>query len=111
MKVVGILGLEDRLVEVLFEDDNEIGYYPEDQFIAEFGTSLINAYDNRKAAWELMYNKELLTQEERDFCMSVMPEMAKEMLFHQDWNNTWLNLNVYSERDKEEYDFRMEQGL
>jgi hypothetical protein len=110
MKVVGILGLEDRIVEVLFEDDNEIGYYPEDQFIAEFGTSLINAYDTRKAAWELMYNKELLTQEERDFCMSAMPEMAKEMLFHQDWNNTWLNLNVYSERDKEDYDFQMERG-
>ena len=52
MKVVGILGLEDRLVEVLYEDDNELGYYPEDQFIAEFGMKLINEYNARKAAYE-----------------------------------------------------------
>jgi hypothetical protein len=110
MKVVAILGLEDRLVEVLHEADNELEYYPEDQFIAEFGMKLINEHLNRKQAWELMYHKELLTQAERDICMLVMPEMAKEMLFHQDWNNTWLNLNVYSERDKEEHDLRMERG-
>ena len=111
MKVIAILGLEDQLVEVLYEDDNEIGYYPIEEFQAEFGVKLINEYYARKAAHELMHTKELLTQEERDVCMQLMPEMAKEMLFHNSWNNTWLNLNVYSERDKEEYDFRMEQGL
>ena len=111
MKVVAILGLEDRLVEVLHEDDRELEYYPEDQFIAEFGMKLINEYEARRTAWELMYHKELLTQEERDVCMEVMPAMAQEYLFHHSWNNTWLNLNVYSERDKEEYDLRMEQGL
>jgi hypothetical protein len=63
-----------------------------------------------QTAKQLMYTKELLTQEERDICMQFMPEMAKEMLFHHSWNNTWLNLNVYSERDKEERDFQMERG-
>jgi hypothetical protein len=111
MKVVGILGLEDRLVEVLHEADNELEYYPEDQFIAEFGMKLINEYHDRKTAWECMFHKEILTQAERDVCMEVRPAMATEMLFHHSWNNTWLNLNVYSERDKEEYDLRREQGL
>ena len=110
MKVVGILGLEDRLVEVLHENDNELEYYPEDQFIAEFGMKLINEYHNRKTAWECMFHKEILTQAERDVCMEVMPAMAQEYLFHHSWNNTWLNLNVYSERDKEERDFQIERG-
>ena len=56
MKVVGILGCEDRIVEVLFTEDNEIGYYPEDQFIAEFGMKLIDEYKSRKAAYEAKYN-------------------------------------------------------
>ena len=111
MKVVGILGCEDRLVEVEHEDNYELEYYPEDQFIAEFGMKLINEYHNRKAAWELMFHKEILTQAERDVCMEVMPAMAQEYLFHHSWNNTWLNLNVYSERDKEELDLRREQGI
>ena len=57
MKVVGILGLEYRLVEVLYEDDNELGYYPEDQFIAEFGMKLIEEYNARKAAYEAKHEK------------------------------------------------------
>jgi hypothetical protein len=76
MKVVGILGLEDRIVEVLFEDDNEIGYYPEDQFIAEFGTSLINAYDTRKVAWELECKK--VNQMDLKTAIEILE-------YHQDW--------------------------
>lgn len=64
-----------------------------------------------QTAQELMYTKELLTQEERDVCMQFMPAMAKEYLFHNSWNNTWLNLNVYSEVDKERRDFDMERGI
>ena len=64
-----------------------------------------------QTAKQLMYTKELLTQEERDICMQFMPEMAKEMLFHHSWNNTWLNLNVYSEVEKEEHDLRREIGF
>jgi hypothetical protein len=32
-------------------------------------------------------------------------------LFHNSWNNTWLNLNVYSEVEKEKRDLAMEMGF
>jgi hypothetical protein len=70
---------------------------------------MLKNYDFQ-AAQELMYNKEVLTQEERDMCMHFMPKMATEYLFHHSWNNTYLNLNVYSEVEKEEYDLRKEIG-
>jgi hypothetical protein len=60
---------------------------------------------------ELMNNKEVLTNDERDLCVQFMPEMANEYLFHNPWNNTWLNLNVYSEIEKEESDLRKELGF
>lgn len=66
---------------------------------------------NFQEAQELMNTKEVLTQEERDMCMAIIPAMAKEYLFHNSWNNTWLNLNVYSERDKEERDLAIEMGF
>jgi hypothetical protein len=37
--------------------------------------------------------------------------MAKEHLFHNSWNNTYLNLNVYSEVEKERYDLQKEMGI
>ena len=47
----------------------------------------------------------------------IDPKSANEYLFYHKWNmgnheykNTWLNLNVYSERDKEEHDLRAELG-
>jgi hypothetical protein len=67
-------------------------------------------YDFQEAQ-ELMYLKEVLTQEERDFCMQVMPKMAKAYLFHNSWNNTYLNLQVYSEVEKEKFDLRREMGF
>jgi hypothetical protein len=70
----------------------------------------IQNYDFQ-AAQELMYNKEVLSQEERDMCMHFMPVMAKEYLFHNTWNNTWLNLNVYSEVEKERRDLAIEMGF
>ena len=60
---------------------------------------------------ELMNNKEVLTNDERDLCVQFMPEMTNEYLFHNPWNNTWLNLNVYSEIEKEESDLRKELGF
>jgi hypothetical protein len=57
-----------------------------------------------------MYNKEILTPEERDLCMQFWPAMAKEYLFYNEWNNTYLNLNVYSEVEKERYDLQKELG-
>jgi len=65
---------------------------------------------NFMTAQDLMYNKEVLSQEERDIVMDFWPAMGKEYLFHNSWNNTYLNLNVYSEAAKEERDFRIELG-
>ena len=58
---------------------------------------------------ELM-SKEILTQEEYEFCKAWDAEEAKN-LFHIFWNDTYLNLNIYSEVDKEESDLRKEMGF
>ena len=71
---------------------------------------MIKHYDFQEAQ-ELMYNKEVLTAEEAEMCFQIMPAMAKEYLFHNSWNNTWLNLNVYSEVDKEQFDLQKEIGI
>ena len=59
---------------------------------------------------ELM-NKEVLTAEERDFLNSTNPEWVKEYLHHNSWNNTYLNLDVYSEVEHEERQYRIEIGF
>ncbi len=71
---------------------------------------MLENYDFQ-AAQELMYNKEVLTQEERDMCMQLMPKMAEAYLFHNTWDNTYLNLNVYSEVEKEKRDLQIEMGI
>ena len=58
---------------------------------------------------ELM-NKEVLTAKERDIINSTDPEWVKKYLFHNTWNNTYLNLDVYSEVEHEERQYRMEIG-
>jgi hypothetical protein len=58
----------------------------------------------------LINTKEVLTQEEYEFCKEWDDEEAKN-LFHNTWNNTYLNLNVYSEVEHQERQFRMETGL
>jgi len=58
---------------------------------------------------ELM-SKEILTAEERDIINSTNPEWVKEYLFYHSWNNTYLNLDVYSEVDHERRQFEMERG-
>ena len=59
---------------------------------------------------ELM-SKEVLTAEERDILNSTNPEWVKEYLFRNSWNNTYLNLDVYSEVKHEERQFKMERGF
>jgi hypothetical protein len=59
---------------------------------------------------ELM-NKEILTAEERDILNSTNPEWVKEYLFYHSWNNTYLNLSVYSEVDHDRRQFEMECGF
>lgn len=71
---------------------------------------MLKNYDFQEAQ-ELMYNKEVLTAEEAEMCFQIMPAMAKYCLFHQSWNNTYLNLYVYSEVEKEAYDLRKEMGF
>jgi hypothetical protein len=58
---------------------------------------------------ELM-NKEVLMAEERDILNSTNPEWVKEYLFHNTWNNTYLNLDVYSEVKHHERQYRIEIG-
>lgn len=60
---------------------------------------------------ELMNTKEVLTREEYEFCKAWNAEEAKENLFHNSWNDTFLNLNVYSEVDHHERQYRMELGF
>ena len=71
---------------------------------------MLKHYDFQEAQ-ELMYNKEVLTAEEAEMCFQILPAMAKEHLFHNSWNNTYLNLYVYSEVEKEAHDLRKEMGL
>ena len=58
----------------------------------------------------IMSFTEILNQEEYEFCKAWDPEEAKN-LFHNFWNNTYLNLNVYSEVEKEKHDLRKEMGI
>lgn len=67
-------------------------------------------YQDFQEAQELMYTKEVLTAEEAQLCFQLMPAMAKEYLFHNSWNNTYLNLKIYSEVDHERRQFEMEVG-
>ena len=62
------------------------------------------------ARYNELMSKEILTQEEYEFCKAWDAEETQN-LFHNFWNNTYLNLNVYSEVDKEEFDLKKEQGI
>ena len=71
---------------------------------------MLKHYDFQEAQ-ELMYAKEVLTSEEAKLCFQLMPAMAKEYLFHNFWNNTYLNLRVYSEVEHHANQLKMEQGI
>jgi hypothetical protein len=55
--------------------------------------------------------KVILTAEERDLVNSLNPEWVEEFLFHHSWNNTYLNLSVYSEVEHDRRQFEMETGI
>lgn len=63
-----------------------------------------------QAAQKLFYNKEILTAEEAQLVKEFMPKQADAYLFYNDWNNTYLNFNVYSEVEKESRDLQIELG-
>jgi len=58
-----------------------------------------------------LFEEEILTAKERDIINSLNPEWATEYLFHNTWNNTYLNLYVYSEVEHHERQYRMEIGF
>jgi hypothetical protein len=58
----------------------------------------------------IMSFKEILTQEDYDFCFAWDHEETR-ISTSKIGEGRYLNLNVYSEADKEEYDLRREQGI
>ena len=58
----------------------------------------------------IMSFTEILTQEEYEFCKEWDPEEAWKYL-NDLGNGRYLNINVYSEVDKEDYDLRREMGI
>lgn len=54
--------------------------------------------------------QEILSQEDYDFCKAFDEGSVLPMFYHG-WNGTYLNLDVYSEVDKEEFDLRKEMGI
>ena len=63
---------------------------------------------NLEQANYLINNVEVLSQAERDLCLGLIPELTEQFLFHNTWDNTYLNLNVYSEVEKEVHDLSRE---
>ena len=60
---------------------------------------------------DIKNNKEVLSATEAEVLFKVEPEWSKENLFHNFWNGTYLNLNVYSEAEYHEQQLKMEQGI
>ena len=58
----------------------------------------------------LINTKEILTQEEYEFCVEWDATEAWKYL-NNIGEGRWLNINVYSEHEHEEHQLRMEQGL
>ena len=72
------------------------------------------------ARYNELMSKEILSQEEYEFCKAWDAEEAEKYLNNigPAWKdggfnceNRYLNINVYSEADKEEYDLRWEMGI
>jgi len=58
----------------------------------------------------LMNTKEILTTEEKEFCESWDKEECDRVLNYIGASR-WLNINVYSEHEHDEFQLRMEQGI
>ena len=74
---------------------------PEEIYAAELELARYNS---------LMSQTEILTQEEYEFCKAWDAEEASKYLFNM-VEDRYLNLNVYSEVEKEESDLRREIGF
>lgn len=58
---------------------------------------------------KILSTKEMLTQEEYDFCLDWDHQETKNCVFNVS-KGRYLNLLLYSEADKEEYDLKRETG-
>ena len=74
---------------------------PEEIYAAELELARYNS---------IMFQKEILTQEEYEFCKAWDAEEAWKYL-NDIGNGRYLNTNVYSEHEHEEFQLGMEQGL
>ena len=68
------------------------------------------ANEEYKQVQVLMYETERLTREEYELVNAWFPEFASNQLFHYHYGDFFLNLNVYSEVEKEAYDLQREMG-
>ena len=58
----------------------------------------------------LINTKEILTTEEKNFCENWDSEESNRVLNFLG-ENQWLNINVYSEHEHDEFQLKMEQGI
>lgn len=70
----------------------------------------IYAAELELARYNELMSKEILTQEEYEFCKAWDAEEAWKYL-NDIGNGRYLNINVYSEHEHEEFQLRMEQGI
>jgi hypothetical protein len=61
-------------------------------------------------ATELINTKEILTDQEREIVVAFDKELEKKFLFNLG-GGRWLNNNVYSEAEHQEFVHRMEMGF
>jgi hypothetical protein len=71
---------------------------------------IYNEQQEYKEYQRLINTVERLTQAEYELCKRWNPEEAWKYL-NDIGDGRWLNINVYSEVDKEEYDLRREHGF
>ena len=70
----------------------------------------IYAAELELARYNELMSKEVLTQEEYDFCKLWDAAEASKYLFNIG-EGRYLNTNVYSEHEHDEFQLRMEQGI
>ena len=70
----------------------------------------IYAAELELARYNELMSKEILTQEEYEFCKAWDAEEAWKYL-NDIGNGRYLNINVYSEHEHEEFQLRMELGI
>jgi hypothetical protein len=93
-----------------------VGFVNPFLYIDDIEIKVMNIEEIYQAEQELeRYNsimsfKEILNQEDYDFCFDWDPEEVR-ISTSKIGEGRYLNLNVYSEADKEDYDLRREQGI